>query len=261
MQLDVTLQARHATALRELLQRPDGIEAAAYVMFGRNIVGIDPWSRRRRLRLISHQVVPVPAGDEISASARHVTWSTASFVSLCRQAAERGLVPAIVHSHPAGLRAFSRQDNANERDLYRLLRNRNGNDAIMASVLLAGGDHFMARAWLDDKEPVAADTVAVSEGARDDPGAKVQIGLAPPGDSDAQARDHRQAQWVDLPGGKLEGFKVEHAQRVGTAPGIRPCAGEPAHKVGMHVGHPQALPMASTVAVDQSIGSCSPQPG
>ena len=102
MQLDVTLQARHATALRELLQRPDGIEAAAYVMFGRNIVGIDPWSRRRRLRLISHQVVPVPAGDEISASARHVTWSTASFVSLCRQAAERGLVPAIVHSHPAG---------------------------------------------------------------------------------------------------------------------------------------------------------------
>lgn len=159
MQLDVTLQARHAKALRDMLQRPDGIEASAYVLFGRNVVGMDPWSRRRRLRLVSHEVVPVPAGDEISASARHITWSTASFVSLCRQAAERGLVPAIVHSHPAGMRAFSRQDDTNERDLYRLLRNRNGADAIMASVLLAGGDHFMARAWFDDREPVAADIV------------------------------------------------------------------------------------------------------
>ncbi len=159
MQLDVTLQERHAMALRELLERSDGIEASAYVMFGRNLVGIDPWTRRRLLRLVSHQVVPVAAGDEISASAHHVTWSTASFVSLCRQAAERDLVPAIVHSHPAGMRVFSRQDDANERDLYRLLRNRNGTDAILASVLLAGGDHFMARAWFDDKEPVAAEIV------------------------------------------------------------------------------------------------------
>ncbi|SJZ78504.1 ThiF family adenylyltransferase [Consotaella salsifontis] len=159
MQLDVTLQARHADTLRNLLRRPDGIEASAYVLFGRNTVGMDPWSRRRRLRLVSHEIIPVPADDEISASARHVTWSTASFVSLCRRSAEQGLVPAIAHSHPAGMRAFSRQDYTNERDLYRLLRNRNGAEAIMASVLLAGGDHFMARAWFDDKEPVAADIV------------------------------------------------------------------------------------------------------
>lgn len=159
MQLDVTLQARHAETLRNLLQRPDGTEASAYVLFGRNTVGMDPWSRRRRLRLVSHEIIPVPADDEISASTRHVTWSTTSFVSLCRRSTEQGLVPAIAHSHPAGMRAFSRQDDTNERDLFRLLRNRNGAEAIMASVLLASGDHFMARAWFDDKEPVPADIV------------------------------------------------------------------------------------------------------
>lgn len=159
MQVDVTLQERHTAELRRLLQRPDGIEAAAYLLFGHSAIRLDPWSRRRRLRLVSYEVVPVSDDDEISASAQHVTWSTASFVKLCRRAAEDGLVPAIAHSHPAGMRVFSAQDDANERDLYRLLRNRNGTEAVMASVLLAGGDHFVARAWVDDKEPLSAGMV------------------------------------------------------------------------------------------------------
>lgn len=159
MEVDVTLQATHAETLRELLHRPDGVEAAAYLLFGRNVVGMDPWSRRKRLRLVSHDILPVPVEDERSASPRHVTWSTDSFVNLCRRAAHETLVPAIVHSHPKGPGAFSPQDDRNERDLYRLLRNRNGTDSVMASVLLAESVDFTARAWVDDKEPIPANLV------------------------------------------------------------------------------------------------------
>ena len=157
--VDLTIRETDLALLRELVLREDGIEAAAYVLCGQSRIKSDPWERRRRRRFTVHTVVPVPAEDAVSASERHVTWSTASYVKLLKRAHEEGLVPGIVHSHPHGPARFSRQDDCNEKDLLQLARNRNGNDATLVSVLLIADDSVRARWWPDLHG--AVDTVPV----------------------------------------------------------------------------------------------------
>ena len=157
--VDLTIRETDLNLLRELVLREDGIEAAAYVLCGQSRIESDPWERRRRHRFTVHTVLPIPAEDAVSASERHVTWSTASYVKLLKRAHEEGLVPGIVHSHPLGPARFSRQDDCNEKDLLQLARNRNSNDATLISVLLTGDGSVRARWWPDFHGTV--DTVPV----------------------------------------------------------------------------------------------------
>lgn len=165
--VDVTLQDRHRERIVELLDRPDGSEGAAYALFGEAKVAARPWSQDQSRRLSSHSVEAVPRGDVVSADGHHVTWSTQSFVELCRRAKAEGLVPGGVHSHPGGSAAFSKQDDRNERDLYRLAWNRNGDGTALASLLLIGGQDFRARLWVDDARAIPAESViSVGGGVR-----------------------------------------------------------------------------------------------
>ncbi|WP_244935221.1 Mov34/MPN/PAD-1 family protein [Acuticoccus sediminis] len=148
MDVELTLQEAHQAELKRLLHREDGTEAAAYVLYGVNQIGVDPWSRQARLRLTSFEIISIPYHDAVSASERHITWRTDSYVSLCRRAAKEGLLPGIVHSHPGGFSDFSTQDDRNERELFRLARNRNGDEARLLSLLLIGKDRFRARLWV-----------------------------------------------------------------------------------------------------------------
>ena len=159
--VDLTLQERHLTVLRELVLREDGIEAAAYVLCGENRVACDPWEHRARRRLTSYEVLPIPAEDKVSASDQHVTWSTASFVRLLKRAKDENLVAGIVHAHPNGPARFSDQDDRNERELARLAQNRNGQDAALLSVLLTGAGDIHARLWPDTHAPIDAEAVHV----------------------------------------------------------------------------------------------------
>ena len=157
--LDVTLQERHRERLVALLDKPHGVEAAAYVLFGSAKINTDPWERTRRQRLTSFDVLSVPEEDLISASRSHVIWSTRSFVRLCQRAKEEMLVPGIIHSHPNGYSTFSNQDNENERDLFQLMYNRNGEGSSLASLLLMGRTHFRARLWVDSGDPIDSQVV------------------------------------------------------------------------------------------------------
>lgn len=161
MLLDVLVQDHHHDELRRLIDRSDGAEAAAYVLWGRARIARDPWEQRSRLRLTSHAVISIPAADYVSAGATHVTWSTESYVRLLREARNEGLIAGIVHTHPQGPTDFSEQDDANERELLQLARNRNGGDAVLLSLLWAKGSEFRARLWDHPKAPLDADTVAV----------------------------------------------------------------------------------------------------
>lgn len=159
--LDVVLQERHLQELRALLERPDGTEAAAYLLCGQSLIGRDPWQRRTRRRLTSYEVVPIPPSPGDSASATHVTWSTDSFVKLLRRAREENLVAGIIHTHPTGPVAFSEQDDGNERDLLQLARNRNGAETDLLSMLWAKDSELRARLWEHPKQPTDADVVTV----------------------------------------------------------------------------------------------------
>ena len=159
--VDLTLHEAHEDRLRVLLARAGGTEAAAYVLLGRSEIARDPWSGRRRLRLVSQEVVPIPEGDMISADRRHVTWRTDGFVALIARAKREGLVPAIVHTHPGGSPDFSEQDDANEPELHRIVTNRNGPDMPLASLLLSGEARWSGRLWLDQGRPIPFDHVTL----------------------------------------------------------------------------------------------------
>jgi len=159
--LDVTLQERHVSRLRELVLPPDGVEGAAYVLFGQSRVAEDPWERRARQRYLSHDVVPVPLTEIIAASHEHITWSTASFVRLLKRAQTDGLIAGIVHSHPFGPADFSEQDHRNEAQLAQLARNRNGVETPLLSVLLSGDGVVRAQAWLGGRVADKASVVRV----------------------------------------------------------------------------------------------------
>ena len=159
--IDLTIREADLDVMRDLVLREDGIEAAAYVLCGESLIQSDPWERRSRRRFTVHAVVPIPCEDAISASERHVTWSTASYVKLLKRAKDEGLVPGIVHAHPRGPAQFSDQDDRNERDLLQTARNRNGAHATLISTLLTGGGQVRARLWPDLHWPIDAATVRI----------------------------------------------------------------------------------------------------
>lgn len=66
----------------------------------------------------------------------------------------------IAHSHPYGFPRFSEQDDRNERELLRLLQNRNGLEAMLSSLVLVGDDTMIARVWIDDTAPVTVSALA-----------------------------------------------------------------------------------------------------
>jgi molybdopterin/thiamine biosynthesis adenylyltransferase len=157
MLLDITLMEQHAVELRRLLARPDGIEAAAYILFGEARIGTDPWHGRPRRRLVSHRVVPIAETDMVSASARHVTWATPGFMRLLAEARADGLVPGLVHTHPSGFDAFSDQDDRNEAELARTAANK-GMPGL-ASLILVGADRFIGRLWSGPGSVMEAEVV------------------------------------------------------------------------------------------------------
>ncbi|PBJ21580.1 Molybdopterin-synthase adenylyltransferase [Pseudomonas ogarae] len=159
MNVDLTFQEEHLKQIRSLVLREDGVEGAAYVLYGESNISRDPWTRERRKRLTSHTVLAIPDEDLISADNTHITWSTASFVRLLKRAADEGLVVGIVHTHPNGPASFSSQDDENEAELARFARNRNGKTASLISVLLAGPTEILARIWSDVGAPIPIPSV------------------------------------------------------------------------------------------------------
>lgn len=161
MSPDLVIQERHLDELRALLARENGNEASAYMLFGSSEIKHDPWSKSRRQRFTSFEVLPVPLEDHISADEQHVTWSTSSYVRLLRRSKEEGLVVGIVHTHPVGPDCFSEQDDRNEGELAQMARNRNGAATAMISLLLAGTDDILARLWIDQHVPITMERLRV----------------------------------------------------------------------------------------------------
>jgi len=153
--LDIVLLEPHEAALRSLLRRNDGSEASAYVLFGRADISADPWSGLPRIRLISHEVVPVAADEMVSASPVHVTWSTRGFMHILGGAKERGLVAGLVHTHPNAAAFFSDQDDRNEAELARTTFNKGVSG--LASIVFG-------RLWIAPGETVMASSISLVGG-------------------------------------------------------------------------------------------------
>jgi hypothetical protein len=95
-------------------------------------------------------------------------------VRLCKRAKEEGLIAGIVHSHPGGPDGFSTQDDANERELFQLLRNRNGDDAQLVSMIQVGDAVYRGRVWIDGQTPMCRRVSVVGQH-----GVSIQAGDVP----------------------------------------------------------------------------------
>ncbi len=161
--LDIILLESHEAALRALLHRENGSEAAAYVLFGKAEIAADPWSSQPRIRLISHEVVPITSDEMVSSSSVHVTWSTQGFMRLLGLAQHRNLVPALVHTHPGANAFFSDQDDRNEAELARTAFNK-GTQGL-ASMVFGQQDAIVGRLWTSSKTSTRASSISIVGGA------------------------------------------------------------------------------------------------
>ncbi len=144
MKASLTLQKEHLEKLQHQVFKSDGKEGAAYLLCGYAAIASDPWQGEPESKLLSYEVVP--AKDIVSASPTRITWRTDSFVRLLKQAQAENLVVGIVHSHPSGFSRFSDQDDRNEPELLELAQHRNGDTAILLSLLLTPDD-MRGRLW------------------------------------------------------------------------------------------------------------------
>ncbi len=149
--LDLILLDPHEDSIRSMLTQGAGAERSAYMLLGRASISMDPWSKTPRTRLISHSFFNLDPADLISSSDRHVTWQTDGFMRLLGDAMNDNLVPAIVHSHPKGKAAFSKQDDRNEATLARtaLIKGAVG----LISIVIAANGEIAARIWMSDDKP------------------------------------------------------------------------------------------------------------
>ncbi|MBP2490929.1 molybdopterin/thiamine biosynthesis adenylyltransferase [Rhizobium leguminosarum] len=159
MKSDLTLNTLHLGVLTAELCRPDGKEHAAYILFGLSRIGKDPFDGEPRLRLMVKEVLPVEETEIKSSDHQHISWSTKRFVELLARANRDGLQLGIAHSHPHGPDHFSSQDDRNEAELARLAQNRNGEDAMLPSLLFADGELAAARVWKSPNEVINIDRV------------------------------------------------------------------------------------------------------
>lgn len=156
--LDIILLEPHEAALRALLRRDNGTEAAAYVLFGKAEIAADPWTNQPRIRLISHEVVPIEETEMISSSSVHVTWSTQGFMRLLGLAKQRGLIPGLVHTHPDANAFFSDQDDRNEAELARTTLNKGISG--LASLVFGQQNAIVGRMWTSAKSSIKTSSIS-----------------------------------------------------------------------------------------------------
>lgn len=149
---DLSIQEKQLRILQAELLRPDGAEHAAYILFGVAHIDRDPFDESSRIRLLVKEVLPVESDEIASSDHQHISWRTDRFVRLLAQADHDGLQVGIAHSHPNGPSRFSSQDDRNEPELSRLAQNRNGQEAILPSILFCGDGAIIGRVWMSPNE-------------------------------------------------------------------------------------------------------------
>lgn len=147
--IDIILNISHETLARSLIEAGAGSEAAGYMLFGTAEIEADPWTGNDRTRLVSHEFRHIEDKHCISASPKHVTWSTDGFMGLLGDASNLEMVPGIVHTHPMGIAEFSEQDDRNEAELARTALIK-GVPALV-SIVIDGNGGIGARVWRDSK--------------------------------------------------------------------------------------------------------------
>src|SRR5690554_6772763 len=83
----LALRRDHAEQLRSHLVRKDGREHAAYILCNKAEARQEPWERQAHVTYLCTKVIPVPDDQVIESEVNLITWRTASFVAVLKEAA------------------------------------------------------------------------------------------------------------------------------------------------------------------------------
>ena len=143
MQYSVTFLEPHFESLMTHLFSNGGNEQAAFLL-GRNV------TTANSINLLVRKVIPVEQADIISASPVHMSIKSQSYLRVMKQADLNGDSFIFVHSHPTGLANFSKQDDGEERALFKTAFTRIHHDTVHASLVFTDRDTFCGRIHSSD---------------------------------------------------------------------------------------------------------------
>lgn len=145
-----TLQQLHYQSLQDNLIHDDQLERIAFILCGRSYISSDPWNSLPEERFLSQKVIFLPDYMGVKSTPKQVIWKTDFFGKLLKIAEERDLSIAVVHNCPDDFQKLSEADMAIEKELFRVLHNRNGTDHSHASLIITPDGGISGCSW--DKE-------------------------------------------------------------------------------------------------------------
>jgi len=142
------LEEHHNDLVTHLLKQRSA-ESAAYLLCGLS-------ESMQETRLLVRKVIPVEPDDILESSATHMRIAARSFLRAMKRANSSGTCFAFVHSHPPWMQGHSRQDDEEERALFRTAYNRIHGAGIQASLVYSDSEKPVGRVWLESgqTEPI-----------------------------------------------------------------------------------------------------------
>lgn len=148
-----TIQEEHFYELEDFFEDKAKEENIALILCGISSIDSDPWEKIREKRLLSKEVILIPANEIVESKINFVTWKTNLFVKALKAAEEQKLGILLVHNHILDVGNFSEIDNINERELFKLAFNRNGPDFLCGSLITLPNKKLVGRVWDERLEP------------------------------------------------------------------------------------------------------------
>lgn len=144
---------QHAQLERHLLPG-DGREAIALALCGR--------SEGSGCELVCvHHLEPIPYEECSCREPDRLTWRTDRILTLRERATKDGLALLKIHSHPGGWAAFSRWDDASDRDLFPSVYAWSDTDRPHISAIMLPGGRILARVVAPDNSFTPVHSVGV----------------------------------------------------------------------------------------------------
>lgn len=157
MRYTMTFAEHDYSALTEHLLCDVATERAAYLLCG---VSKAP----EETRLIAREVHPVLDSDVVTASPRHMSIKSVSFMRAMKRADRTKQAFVFVHSHPKGTAQHSEQDDKEESKLFQTAYLRIRGEQPHASIVLTSQDDAKGRVWLRDGSRRELDVIRVIGG-------------------------------------------------------------------------------------------------
>lgn len=154
MRYTMTFAEHDYSALTEHLLCDSATERAAYLLCGVS-------STSEETRLLVREVHPVVDSDVVTASPRHMTIKSVSFMRVMKKADRTKQAFVFVHSHPKGAPHHSEQDDKEESKLFQTAYLRIHGEQTHASVVLTSESDLNGRVWLRDGSKRELDVIRI----------------------------------------------------------------------------------------------------